>query len=61
MRTHNTVSNYLRWLSVPAMMLALYDEILTFNCLRGLAQSILAHALIRMLLFMGETLAITTS
>ena len=33
--------NDLRWLSVPAM-LALYDAILTFKCLRGLAPKYLS-------------------
>ena len=35
------VLNNLRWLSVPAM-LALYDAILTFKCLRGLAPNYLS-------------------
>ena len=35
------VLNNLRWLSVPAM-LALYDAILTFKCLRGLAPKYLS-------------------
>ena len=35
------VMNNLRWLSVPAM-LALYDAILTFKCLRGLAPKYLS-------------------
>ena len=41
-RKHITpVLNNLRWLSVPAM-LALYDAILTFKCLRGLAPNYLS-------------------